>query len=542
MQIPADLMARQLDRTIAADVLVLVASTLTNQEAYPDEIQALDTKWATALFGASALPRVQSQIASGARLLAPQLLFGAAKLALVNAQSGPPTDTGEGLRTLAMSILALGDAYGADVSTDEMLGPWQVSLALELTSNLHFNSWDKIPILIGRFQAMWRNLGSALANDRGQPSPEERFAKATGIQWIDAACFCIGVHSQVLSRGAVRFPRDFFHHIGLDETAAGHILAAISGPQSVLANEVENEFTEHGADWSLNTLRRFPLIDLEDGTFVVLSLRLLYERLFGIPFFLEIQQDLKTNDRKSLAAFEQLHAEIIEQSAVAAIQSLAPATTAGDRVYVEDQMQAAWPDKRGQTPSVCDVVIDYGHTWACFEVTSSRMSERAAGGTDLDALLADIARIITRRKAGQLASTISNLKRRESALTGHSAPSERTFLPVLVTGYSFPVNPAVMSYVRDVLAGYSLLQPPIKPLLIISLTELEYLEALTERGHAAADVLLQWADGDMRNGPLDNYLTEHGHGLFQPNRLDQPRAALTDEFVAHIAAALGADD
>lgn len=542
LQIPADLMARHLDETIAADILIFVASILTRQEAYPDDLQELDNDWAAAMFGASALPKVQSQITSGARLLAPQLLFGAAKLALISAQPGPPTDDGEGIRTLALSILALGDAYGADYRSGEMLGPWPVSLALELTSNLHFNSWDKIPILIGRFQAMWRTLGSALANDRGQPTPEDRFAKATGVQWIDAASFCIAVHAEVLSSGAVRFPQDFFQHFGIDESAADRILAAISRPRSVLADEVQKEFSAHGPDWSLNTLRRFPLIDLEDGTFVVLSLRLLYERLFGIPFFLEIQQDLRTNDPQSVAAFEQLHADIIEQSAVASAQSLAPATAAGDRVYVEDQMQAAWPGKRGQTTSVCDVVIDYGHTWACFEVISSRLSERAASGTDLDALLEDIAKIITRRKAAQLASTISNLKKRESALTGHAASSERTFLPVLVTGYHFPVNPALMSHVRDVLAGYGLLQPPIKPLVIMSLTELEYLEALTERGHAAADVLLQWADSDMRDGPLDNYLTEHGYGLFQPNRFDQPRAELTDEFVARVAAVIGADD
>jgi hypothetical protein len=181
-------------------------------------------------------------------------------------------------------MLSVADFLGA--RDDASLGRWgglPTGLALELVSNQQFNSEEPLILLVARCQRMWRELGAERASTRGLPSPEDLYLRATGCRMSTAFLIVVAIHAQALSHRFVRFPLDFFSTLGVSDDERDSFLSVVSARQEDLAQLVQDELEQFGLDWSFNSMRQFPLVRFSDDTFLVLSLRFLVERVFGIP-------------------------------------------------------------------------------------------------------------------------------------------------------------------------------------------------------------------------------------------------------------------
>ncbi len=96
------------------------------------------------------------------------------------------------------------------------------------------------------------------------------------------------------------------------------------------------------------------------------------------------------------------------------------------------------------------------------------------------------------KKVGQIDSTIRQLVRDESRLTGHLAIPRRRYMPVLVVTEGFPVNPMSMTAICGRLADQGLLNDPrVGPLHILDQEELNIAEAISESGGPSLLQLLE---------------------------------------------------
>jgi hypothetical protein len=407
-------------------------------------------------------------------------------------------------------------------------------MALELVANQQFNSAPHLTSLMVRASRIWRVHGARLAPARGIPTPMELYGAATGVAWEDFAALVAIIHSQVVEHGRVWFTRELFDALDLSPDQVARILNQISTSQAALTELVLEETLKWGLDWSFNIFRQYPLITLDDDSLLLISPRFLVERLSDIPFYWDIVNHLRSqSDKKTEGRFDRLHADALEAYAIEVAMSVAPPISSNKRVYSESDLKRAWGSKK-QTPRICDLIIDYGDVWVCIEVIGSRLTESTLNATDPADLDAELAKFLTERKAHQLASTIHLLKTNEVAVTGRAAPEHRRFIPVLLAAYGFPVNDATMTEVARHLKALNLLQPPIYALRIISMRDLEILEAATEAGHDGAALLRRWAEGADVAAPLDNFLDDIGIGLRPPARLGVGYKELADEFIGRL--------
>jgi hypothetical protein len=526
----------------AADVACHIARILADVES-PARSREADRRWARQLLSGDALSRAERLLDDGSRFLARQVLLDILKLALVLGQPGAPDAAPAGVQESTLAMLSLAQHMGA-LRTDgeQQWGGYPVGLALEIVANQSFYSTTPELMLVGRFGQVWMDLAVTQAQRRHVPPPVELYREVSGIEWEVTAAMVVAMHSQAVLHGFVRFPDEFFNRLGLPRDAVDAVLGRICPPQQDLAQLISDEAQRLGFDWTFNPLRRFPLTRLADGSVLILSPRLLLERVFdGVALYWEIVSALRErHDQRTEQRFNQVHADAVEAYCVEVARSIAPAVGDTARVFTESTMQSAWRSRRSGMPSVCDFVIDYGDAWLCVEVTTSRLTEAAVAGRDAAALNTALEKVVTDRKAGQLASTIRLLKHREAELTGGPAQPSRRYIPVLLTVYDFPVNNATMSEARDRLRDLDLLQPPIAPLVIMSLTGFEMVEALAERsGRGGADLIREWADSPWANGPIDSFLEGRSLPLTQPSRLRRQFETTSDRLYNRMRAGQG---
>jgi hypothetical protein len=121
--LPAEYVAGRLGEVAGGDVLVQIARILVDVELHTESYEEVDERWARQLFTGDALDRVQQRLAIGSRLIVPQLLLIAAKLALLVGGPGVPSDSpNSGVAEAILTMLSVADFLGA--RDDASLGRW----------------------------------------------------------------------------------------------------------------------------------------------------------------------------------------------------------------------------------------------------------------------------------------------------------------------------------------------------------------------------------------------------------------------------------
>ena len=418
-------------------------------------------------------------------------------------------------------------------------------MAAELVAQNYFGHTADPIDQLAWIQENWRTPWSRpivkdelIANAGGEPG--ELFAEATGIEFDDFASVGVHLWVQADQNGFIRFPSDFFDKLGVDRAAVDRFLDETSADVATIKRAIADERARTGASrWAFHALRRWPILRLENGEWLVLRLGFMIERALGDVTYWDVRNHLKAEDQSKQSkrdeSFRQCLGFELEASVGATLGRMFPGVFKLRRLYDEKAMQHAWA-RKGQMPSACDFAVDCGDTWLLFDVTDRRIPEKLINGTataaDLDN---ELNVVLTAKKAKQFASTIKLLTTEFGKLVkSHGTPPTRFVCIVITPTGGLGWNPAINIRAQELLAGMDMLQSAkVLPLAIMSVRDLTELESAVQNGRAADQILRDW----RINGPgfsFEQVLLQMRIPLNRSAWVQDTAMGTVDEFVERI--------
>lgn len=372
--------------------------------------------------------------------------------------------------------------------------------------------------------------------------PRDLFLEATKVEFDDFGAVGVHLWVQADQNGLLRYPSEFFDQLGIDRVAVDRFLAETSTDLATLKAEVAAERARTGtARWAFNTLRRWPIVRLDNGQWLVLRLGFAIQRALGDATYWDVRNHLKAEDQANRSkrdeGFRGCLGYELEANVGQALGRMFPGILKARRLYDETTMQNAWA-KRGQKPSVCDFAVDCGDTWLLFDVTDRRIPEKLinaeATAADLDA---ELNLVLTEKKAKQFASTVKLLTNEFGKLVKSHAVPPIEFVCIVVTptgGLGW--NPAINTRAKELLADMEVLQSgKVLPLGIMSVRDLTELESAVEGGRTTDSILTDW----RTNGPghsFERALLEMGIPLQRSAWVQNTAMRTIDELVGRLQA------
>jgi hypothetical protein len=508
-----------------------------------DTTEAVEARWAHQL---PAPVRTQALAAarSGSRLFPPQLLLVALKDALRYCPAGEPRGDASDLDLVLRAVWSIADELGKVRNASEpQWGGIQESLAAEMMANSYVNTAARPLPMIARTSHLWRHGWASSVSRRLRAKaggePADLFAAATGCDLDDFLGVAIHLWVQAQQHSFLTFPPEFFRRTGVPPTAVDRFLEATSIPLDELGNWASGQDATQ-LPWDFNELRRRPIVRLPNGSIQVIRIGFVLERAFGQVLEFDVRRHLRQLDGGGNQmveggredAFRSALNTQFEHAVGELLGRIFPATGRLRRIYTEREMGSAWGSK-SRKPKVCDWVVDCGHMWLCLDATNRRLSQPLVDGfADATALDDEVNKVLADKKATQMASTISQLKRELPRLTGRDPLPDGRFVPLIVIPEDgLPWNPAVYQRVQEILAATGTLQGNrIAPLGVVTLYDLGYLERAVEDGHNAGYLLARWRSQDPEI-PLQNYLYKLGITLGRPQRESDAFDRLIDELL-----------
>jgi hypothetical protein len=355
-------------------------------------------------------------------------------------------------------------------------------LEREVVAAHHFHRQLDVQHVLAMFGRRWLQLPAELAGHPKVVDLSAEFHDIVGVRLRDFVAVGIALYAHVRLRGP-SLPPDLFDHLDqldVDPASTARIVSLISAPVAALRGWACDEGLPQ--PWKFDHLERFPLLDCGDH-FLVLRPGLLLQRFFGwLPIF-DIEASLGRG-RAAQRRLDRIKGCLGQVSEAYARETLETQVRRhGWRLYDEDQLRAVLQPSRvrrtgrgGLASRTCDLTVDDGHRWALFEVTSSHLTRQSVAGTSAQRLHDDLEKLVG--KVEQLDDTITNLRRRETDLTGSPAdPARRSYHPVLVLTEGFPVNPVTLTMLRQRAEQAGFLRgADTRPLEVVEVTELEILE------------------------------------------------------------------
>ena len=517
---PLELVIAGLAASSQTDVLVVCANLLAAWEEKPLDVER-DVQIA-AVFRDPYHGHIIDAVRHGQALFSVQAILILAKLAVRFCPPRAPTD-GSRLPSVPLWLLSIQDALGRDDpgvtgTIAGVTGDPRTIAALMRTQFL--STRPELGTLLAVFQLRWRDLPAQVEHrHRRRGNLEGMFKDATGVKLDDLLSVGIALWAAA-SQGlgpVLAIPQ---LSLSLSQRRIAAALRLFAASPAILRQEIEADEHALGAAWSFDALRHYPVVRLRGGGLLVLSRRLLLERIFGaIRYDVEsgLRQVGRDRDASWAMAFWQ---SMCERDARLSLASVAPAAGLSKRLYVEEELKGAF----GTGNKTADVAIDYPDAWVVCEVTTSKLSREAVIGGSIDALNRDLGRTID-AKARQLEATIVELERDESRLTGYRPSPRSRFVPVLVMAEGFPVNPITSLAIEGRLKKSGILQgPKIAPLHVIDRDELSMVEGLAEyRGASFEEVLARHEHAAFRRMSLSDWLLVEEHAQVErPSRLKEP--------------------
>jgi hypothetical protein len=477
----------------------------------------VDREFAKTHFTEPTRSTVLRLIAEGRRLVIPQALLVMIKIAVV--RSGRLSNQKDVERLLPAIMLATLSGLGNDDNADPG------GLVGEVIANQHFNNPGGEATRLAMYQGRWHDRD--IADGAGPMADTYRLVTGLSLDALESVILTIWSHAK--TNGQTFVTVDMFTRIKLPEADIQDSLDLISADASTLATMFADEdyfTTFNSVPWNFSPFERFPLLRIDGGWFV-LNPEFLLNRLMAWPLVFDIEQRLKSTDRKEAARqvgrFRQATERYIQET-ITRTYALLPG-----RVFDEKALRI----HLGRKEKVADVAIDYGHAWVVLEISTRRlMRESVYGGgkltidSEIDALVA---------KARQIDSSIRRIRETLFRDKGDTAAPKPIFFPVLLLTEGYPVNPIILDRLRHVLKLKSILVGrDTAPIELIDTEDLEFIEAAAlSGGPSIVEVLTTKPNGGMRLAGVADHM-RLALGL-NPPRSSRARAA-TDRIFSRLLA------
>ncbi|WP_333890870.1 hypothetical protein [Mycolicibacterium gadium] len=209
----------------------------------------------------------------------------------------------------------------------------------------------------------------------------------------------------------------------------------------------------------------------------------------------------------------------------------------------EDEMQAAWMEKKGEKPSVCDwMLFGEGHC-IVIDATNHAVKENAAQGlATWDEYSADIELIFTEGKFGQLLSTI-DLVKQHGGWGNEKVDTKTMFTPLVVVPDAGVVNGLLTQFDINLRGheAFKHLDPQVYAPGIVPLSDIQLLEGMADQALKVpqflsknadmVDLIAKWRTGASKYGmaslqlflltrgapalPLSNHILKNSRKVIQ---------------------------
>lgn len=502
------------------------AELLGRYDALQANRSEIDEALVTASFREPTASRVRALLQGNRVLITPQALLLLMRFSLVISPDEPPE--GAEPRAFIGVVLALQDELGyarspgGTSSGYVFRGETTSPLFREIVANQAFAASVDEVTLIASHHLHWEQLPAEVGDRPGRVDLKALFEEATGISKDDfmAVGTALWVSAELNQRYPV--PATIFDSFTPSREQIEAALSLFAATPEQLRDEIAGLEQRFQTQWSFDVLRRYPVMRMDDGSYLVLSKPLLLERHFGwLPIY-DLTEGLQAQGRRREARqADTWYRTMCELDARQGLENLAMPSDAGRRLYFEEDIQEAF----GTTTRNADAAIDYGDAWVVVEMGTHKLTRATIVAGEPEALAEDL-RVGVEEKVEQIDATIQRLIEDESRLTSHPARPRRRYVAVLLLTEGFPTNPMTMTAVRERLAARGLLADPrIGPLHIVDQEEMNMVEAVAESGGPSLLTLLEEHErSTLRDMGLRDYLiVDRGRGV-GPERAQRTEA------------------
>jgi hypothetical protein len=253
-------------------------------------------------------------------------------------------------------------------------------------------------------------------------------------------------------------------------------------------------------EYSFLTIEKYPLVELEDGRMLCLSLKFMLRKITENIYWILLNglpQNAKLRFLTFLGeAFQEYMASILKR-------------VYGDRFvrlhYGKSQNEAA------------DGIAIYPQELVFFEAKTSRLLLRTRRSGDI-ALFTEYVRDVLVQGSRQLNKVIADFKSGGFQVDGFGAKDVKQYYPVLVTLLPLPQENLLWETYEQMLSGEKLLEGrDIERLTLIHIEELEMIEPILGETDLLS-ILKEWhSTSELRNWSLNNYLYEKYSGALRQN-------------------------
>ena len=379
----------------------------------------------------------------------------------------------------------------------------------EIASSL-FNQPLKYEIVLSNTYDLWFTAWAPRSNITGLgATPAEAFKIATGVDLLDVMRLGARIIKRSNDAHQVRFTRDGLLADGATEGAIDLLFANMAKPLDDYKVELQGDRDKGEVGHQRYTLTRFPFLAVDDNTFVMLRHQWALDRLCGGQLYFEAWASFSSGglrNRFKIAmcdAFEVFAGRILHR-----IFDKCPHLRA---IADEDEMQAAWTEKKGETPSVCDwMIFGKGHC-IVIDATNHAVKEGAAQGlASWDDYSADVEAIFTSIEDGkfrQLLSTI-DLVKKHGGWGNEKVDTTTMYAPLIVVPDAGVVNGLLTQFdinIRGVKA-FGHLQPQVYAPGIVPISDIQLLEGFADIGPKYGknpdmmDMIAKWRIGASKYG------------------------------------------
>ncbi|WP_371781241.1 hypothetical protein [Streptosporangium subroseum] len=522
-QIPGlDHLLDQVRRLPALEALIFVSQIMADFRRPGLSQTTIDRFFAEQWFQEPVQTKVKNLLRDPNRVLvAPQLLFVLAKLALIHAGDSLLPGIRKGNPVAAIFLIAQYLGADRDESIPAVLDQAPGSLGREIIANHIFNNPAPDTNTIASFRRRWIQLPEERKDDTRVVDLPEIYKKYLGVSLEDLSIFSIGLWANVIDGNPV-VHHSYFSGVGWSKEHTYRVAELISIAIPELRAEVRREAAEKGPDWAISTLERWPVIKTYDDSFLVLDAALLINRVFGwLPVYDIINvliQKGDDNSRSLKGKIEGCVSHLAEIYVLEVITHIVGGSPFGNRIYSDSELQAAFGGKRQK---ISDAAIDYGDSWVVIEITTLKMRRDSVAALSDEAVMSDLDNLI--KKVIQIDETIKKIRLSEERLTGSKRVGQKRFYPLLITAAGFPVNPITLTLLRQKVKDQRLLDGlDVGPLELADMEDLEVVEALQDEGGPSLKDILHGKSnaGLARSGIRDYVVLELGRKLQRSQRIE----------------------
>lgn len=273
-----------------------------------------------------------------------------------------------------------------------------------------------------------------------------------------------------------------------------------------LRDELIDEASRYGeSTYSSLTFERFPLVEIEPGLLLPLSMASLRRRVSqGLHHILS---DAAIADGLNRTYYSSVFGLAFQESVERTLRRAVEMEGSGATITADVFYGSSSRRRRSS-----DVILEYERNPVFVEVVSGPLQAGTTTQGDLKCFASDVDRLVV-EKTRQLDQSIRDFFDKDLKLPATDPALVAHAWPVLVTSHAFPHMDYILREVDRLIREKGYLQHErVGSLAIVSAEELFFCEGFMEKGTTFLALMRGWKSGPMASTPLKNYLITLGNG------------------------------